>query len=309
MRIIITGVSSFVGCHLARHFSSQGHQVFGTISRSIENYTDMASARLSWIDEHLDLVQLDLFKPSSINKLVEKISPDLWVHHAGYATNYASYKYDMALAETINISPLSNLYSALKGGNCGVIITGSSAEYSSSFEPNQENDIEEPGLPYGVSKLAQTRRAAELSEVFNVPTRVARLYIPFGKFDNPSKLVAQVLTKLRNQEPIELSPCNQRRDFIGITDVCTAYSALALDLPRIKFDIFNIASGRDLVLKTFLIAIAQQLGVSSELLRFGAIEMRQGEPQVSYGCISKAKQLLNWSPASLEEAIIRDLLS
>ena len=137
---------------------------------------------------------------------------------------------------------------------------------------------------------------------------MARLYIPFGARDNPQKLLVQAIAKLRNREPIALSPCEQQRDFLGIADLCEAYDRLASDLARGGFDIFNVGSGEPVVLRDFLGEIADRLGAGRELLRFGAIAMRAGEPPVCYPDISKARRLLGFNPTPLRAAIDRDLL-
>jgi nucleoside-diphosphate-sugar epimerase len=137
---------------------------------------------------------------------------------------------------------------------------------------------------------------------------VARLYIPFGPLDNPAKLIAQVMTKLKSGAAVALSPCTQRRDFLGISDVCTAYEKLAADLGRTVFDVFNVASGEGIVLRDFLLALADRLGVSRTLLHFGEIVMRPGEPEISFANIDKIRRLLRWSPRTLATAIDEELL-
>jgi len=307
--VVVTGVSSFVGFHLANHFAMRGERVIATLGRPRNQYQGVAARRLASIAPMVELYPLDLRQADAIPRFVDSHAPSLWIHHAGYAENYASPDYDLDRAQAVNVTPLSPLYRALGGGTCGIIITGSSAEYESAESGSREDDPCNPDLPYGLSKLMQTLRARQLAERHGVPTRVARLFIPFGTLDNPQKLVPQAVEKLRSRQPIALSPCEQKRDFIGIGDVCTAYEKLAFDLPRAKFDIFNIASGNGIRLRDFLCNIADRLGASRSLLRFGEIAMRPGEPAVSYADIRKAQRLLGWTPAELDIAIDRDLLT
>jgi nucleoside-diphosphate-sugar epimerase len=232
----------------------------------------------------------------------------LWIQHAGFATAYGSLDYDLDFAHLVNVAPLTHLYSSLRGGQCGVIITGSSAEYAGSDSGNRENELCAPDTPYGLSKLTQTLRARQLAEQSGVSTRVARVYIPFGRLDSPNKLLAQTVMKLRNREVIALSPCEQTRDFLGVGDLCGVYERLAGDLPRVRFDVFNVASGQPTVLRDFLRQIATRLCVPQELLHFGAIAMRVGEPVVSYAAIDKARSILQWEPTPLTAALDRDLL-
>ena len=241
--VVVTGVSSFVGHHLARHWALLGHHVIGTISRPRDRYLGIAAERIAAIEPYVEIFGLDLREAREIAALVDRRAPSLWIQHAGFATAYGSFDYDLDVAHQVNVASLMPLYAALRGGPCGVIITGSSFEYTTSETGNREDDACAPDTPYGLSKLAQTLRARQLAEQLDVPSRVARLYIPFGARDNPEKLLSQTVAKLRNGEPIALSPCEQKRDFLGITDVCEAYVRLADDLARPGFDIFNIAGG------------------------------------------------------------------
>jgi len=49
-------------------------------------------------------------------------APALWVHHAGYALNYGSPDYDLAIAAAVNIAPLRPLYASL-AAKLRVIVT------------------------------------------------------------------------------------------------------------------------------------------------------------------------------------------
>lgn len=306
--VVVTGATSFVGMHLARRFSANGFRVIATVSRPIGSYVGIQARRLRELEPGVELVQLDVRDGRAVSALVDRTRPGLWLHHAGYATNYASPDYDMTLGFSVNVVPLSSIYAALAGGRCGIIITGSSAEYSASNVSDREADPCCPTTPYGLSKYSETLYASQLAQRHLVPTRVARLYIPFGRLDHPDKLLSQVVSGLMARNPIELSLCNQVRDFICITDVCDAYIALAHDMPRTRFDIFNVCSGEPARLRDVLLRIAERLGVPSELLRFGARPMREGEPPVSFGDNEKAQRILGWKGRGLTSGIDLDLL-
>jgi nucleoside-diphosphate-sugar epimerase len=305
---IVTGVTSFVGMHLARRFAADGFSVTATTTRPLDSYSGIQAQRLRALYGKMSFTQLDLRDARAVSALIDQICPSLWLHHAGYTTNYASLEFDLATGLSVNVIPLSALYSALAGGDCGVIITGSASEYSSSSNANREQDLCVPETPYGLSKYSETLYASQLAQRHRVSTRVARLYIPFGSLDDPDKLLMQVVSGLRAGKPVMLSPCDQVRDFIGISDVCSAYVALASDLPRSRFDIFNICSGEPTRLRDLLLSIGERLGAATELLLFGSRPLREGEPMASYGSNEKAHEILGWKQRSLRSAIDCDLL-
>jgi nucleoside-diphosphate-sugar epimerase len=303
--VVVTGASSFVGMHLAEAFAAAGRDVVATHSAARAGYDGIKAERLGKLAARVALRRVDLREGEAIERLVKELSPKVWVHHAGYAENYGSLDYNLTTAAAINVAPLAPLYRALAGRSCGVIVTGSSMEYAASDAANSEDDACWPDTPYGLSKLTETLAARQYALRFEVPTRVARLYIPFGTFDNPKKLLPTVGDALRHGRPVDMSPCEQRRDFVAVEDVARGYLTLAADLPRVAFDIFNLCSGEALPLKSLLLAMAQAAGRPVSLLRFGAMPMRAGEPVVSYGDNRKAARLLNWVPSPPEQMVAR----
>lgn len=301
--VIVTGASSFMGLHLGQAFAAAGWRVVATHSQRRDRYDGLQGQRLDRLSQVCRLVQCNLRDAAAVAGLIVAESPALWLHHAGHATGYASPEYDLTTGHAVNVATLEPVYRALAGSGAGVIVTGSSMEYGAKDGPNVEEDACCPDTPYGLSKLCETLRARQLADHYGVPTRVARLFIPVGPLDNPRKLLPQVVTALRTGTPIDLSPCEQRRDFAAAEDICAGYLSLAADLPRLPFDIFNLCSGEAVALRSLLLGIAADLGADPELLRFGALPLRPGEPPVSVGDNAKAAALLDWRPRTLARLI------
>lgn len=302
---VITGVSSFVGCHLAKEFAAQGWAVTATLTLPRDRYEGIRAERLKWIGDSVKSWQtLDLRDEKSASDLIGRIKPDLWIHHAGFAVDYGSLEYDLNTGHAVNVAPLTYIYEELAKARCGgVIVTGSSMEYSDTVQACDESDVCKPTTPYGQSKLEETQTAEKLSKNYNVPTRVARLFIPFGPLDAPDKVLPYVIENLRKGKTVDLSPCTQRRDFLYVGDVVKAYGLLAGDLKRGGFEIFNACSGEAVAVRSLIEMIADRLGASRDLLGFGKRAMRPGEPPVSYGSCDKARTMLGWRPGTLDEGI------
>ncbi len=301
--VVVSGVSSFVGCHLAHGFAAANDRVIAVTSRPQTDYEGVRALRLAYIRDAVEFQVCDLCDAGAVAALIDACQPDVWVQHAGYADNYASRDYDLAKSLTLNVVALEPLYKRLAGTRCGVIVTGSSMEYASSEVANTEDDVCWPELPYGVSKLATTIEASRLARQYDVPTRVARLYIPVGPLDAPGKLLDFVIAQLSKGDVAELSPCTQRRDFVSVGDIADAYLLLAQDMDRKIFDVFNICSGEAVDLKALLLDLARLMNADATLLNFGAKPMRPGEPLVSFGDNTRAKTVLGWQPRPLQNAL------
>lgn len=303
-KIVITGVSSFVGCHLARSFFEKGWVVRLIGRQPPQNYKDQKAKRINYAGNGNNWETLDITNESCLKAFINQFQPDVWIHHAGYATNYGSMDYDFNKGHETNVLPLQTLYESLSLNRCkGVILTGSSMEYSDTEEACVESDLCSPTTPYGLSKLTETLMSTQLSARFNLPTRVARLFIPFGPLDNPQKLLYYVADNLRQGKAVDLSPCTQKRDFVYIDNVVNAYHLLAGDLARGGSDIFNICGGNATAICDIVEWTAEILGASKDLLNFSARSMREGEQMISFGNNAKAREILRWNPGNLKEGI------
>ena len=295
--VVVTGVSSFIGTHLAKAFCAAGYDVIGTLSRDIEEYTGVRKQRIEYaLAGGARAHVVNLSDSSAVTTLISSVRPDFWVQHAGWATDYSSLDYDLNMGFETNVVMLSAIYRALAEFGCrGVLISGSSAEYSDSRSANREDDACWPSTPYGLAKLAETIRGRQLALRYGLPTRVARIYIPFGPLDAPGKLFTALIDGLSRQEPIDLSPCTQLRDFVHVAELAKAYVLMAEDSQSgSSFEIYNLCSGVATRLDELLIMAVNAFGASPELLRFGARSMRPGEAPVSYGSADKAHEVLGW---------------
>lgn len=304
--LVVTGLSSFLGTHLARAFARKGFRVLGTTTRPAEAYDDVRRQRIQVAESAgVEVHQLDVTDAVALHRFVEREQPAVWVHHAGWATDYGHPTYDLERGHAVNVAPLRPLGEALVRNGCrGLLLTGSSMEYSDSDQPARETDACWPTTPYGLSKLAATLRARQLAHELGLRTRVARLFIPFGPSDHPQKLLSSAVTALRAAQPIDLSPCEQARDFLHVEDATRGYEALVRDLDRPQpFDLFNLCSGEAVTLKRLLLDIAIVLRADPGLLQFGKRVMRPGEPPVSFGDNTRARSVLGWQPRPMMEGL------
>ncbi|MFD1956047.1 NAD-dependent epimerase/dehydratase family protein [Paenibacillus thailandensis] len=305
-KIVVTGVSSFIGCHIAVHLASLHHTVVGTISNGRDSYSSIRSDRLNAAAAaNVRLAQLDITDSSALKRFVETEKPEVWVHHAGYVKDYEGFNYDLRKGNEINVLPLAPLFEALSLNGCrGVVVTGTQSEYGSSDSPLGEDEACWPSSAYGLSKLTETIRVGQLAAQYGLPARIARIFIPFGPLDSPAKLLPSVIASLASDRAVALTSCEQQRDYCYIDDLVKGYELLIDDLDRGPlFDIFNLCSGTAIALKELLFRIARIQGGDLKLLQFGRLPMRAGEAMVCCGSNAKARQVLGWQPRSLEDGL------
>ncbi len=304
-RIVVTGASSFVGCHLAVMLNKAGYKV-DTVVSPRSNRSDIQSKRLAWISSQgIRSHQVDITQAQAIKHFINETRPDFWIQHAGWTAKYNQYNYDMNHASQLNVALLHPIYQALSEVSCqGIIITGTEAEYGESQQAHCEDELFWPTMPYGLSKLSETIYSKQLADHYQLSTRVARLFLPFGPLDNPNKLMPSAIHALLNKQPLELTSSEQYRDFVYIDDVVNAYALLLKDLTRdCIFDIFNISSGKPQQLKKVLLSLAKMIDADSQIFQFGSKHDAGGIIPYIYGSNKKTSALLNWQTIPMEQAL------
>jgi nucleoside-diphosphate-sugar epimerase len=130
----------------------------------------------------------------------------------------------------------------------------------------------------------------------------------YGSGDSQTKFTTRVLRACyRNEFSLELTSGEQKRDFIYIDDVVSAYSTLIEQ--RAKFsniEDIEVGSGTASTIREF-VDIVHNATASRTLLRFGALPYRRNEPMFLQADISKIKAL-GWHPEfDLELGVRRTL--
>lgn len=154
MRVLITGVTGFVGSHLAEYCLDQGFEVAGTFRwRSRDE-------NLSVVKGRVHLFDADLRDPVGVRKVITEFQPERIFHLAAQSYVHASW-FSPAETMTTNIQSQVNLLEAVREAeleDCRIQIAGSSEEYGMVHPdetPIKETNPLRPLSPYAVSKVAQ----------------------------------------------------------------------------------------------------------------------------------------------------------
>ena len=263
MKVLITGVASFVGSHLCRDLLDRGHCVTGAfIGR--EPAIDGA-----------DLVQVDLLDSSRLADVVGAAAPDGIVHLAGLSHVGDSWQQPERYFR-VNVLGSENLLRAAQGVR---VIVASSAEVYGAV-PEEEQPLTEerdlaPMSPYGMSKAAMERLAvyhgATIVRSFNIcgPGQASSFVLP--AFAHQLQAIA-----VGDQVPvIRVGNLSARRDFIHVDDAVAGFRAL---LERAQpGGVYNLGSGQAHSIQEVLDELIRISGVSPEVEvdpeRFRAVDV------------------------------------
>ena len=120
----------------------------------------------------------------------------------------------------------------------------------------------------------------------------------YGKNDNPSKFIPMLLNKIaQNEQEIELTKGDQKRDFLYIDDLLVLLSTLVKQQHKLKAGshFFEIGTGVSVSVYDFIIEMKNQMDSTSNL-NFGALPYRENEIMDSKADLTKIKSLFQWTP-------------
>ena len=310
MRVLITGITGFVGSHLAEYLlSKRGIAVHG-----IERWRSKED-NIVQIKEKITLHYCDIRDASSVHEVIRKVKPDRIFHLAAQSFVPSSW---IVPAETLttNIIGELNIFEAVRelGLNPRIQIAGSSEEYGIVHKhelPIKETNPLRPMSPYGVSKVGQDLLGYQYYLSYGlhiVRTRAFNHTGPRrGEVFATSNFARQIaLIEKRKQKPqIWVGNLTPRRDFTDVRDVVRAYW-LALEKGK-KGEVYNICSGKDYSIGEMLALLLEFSRVKPKIKQ-DPKRMRPSDVMRLLGSNAKFRKCTGWKPEIPFRKTLEDLL-
>lgn len=202
------------------------------------------------------------------------------------------YLFDELISSNLKI--LLNLYDRFK--DCDslrlFIQFGSSEEYGSGGSPFVETQREHPNSPYALVKQLTTNTAIMLHDNYGFPAMVVRPGNLFGPGQNKSKFIPYVIEQLRKGKPLNVSPCEQKRDFIHVDVFSLDIHGLFKHADKVVGQIVNVSSGQSISLRQIIDFYKEVLHSTSEI-NYGALPYRENEAMDLRCNIGKLLMIVN----------------
>ena len=183
--------------------------------------------------------------------------------------------------------------------------SGSQAEYGIVKEVVSEADEAKPTTAYGKMKKQTYDALKEYFANTSVKLYWVRIFSVFGPEDYEGTLIMSSLDKMQKNEPLQLTECIQKWDYIYIRDVADALTGFLAG--QAEAGIYNVASGRVRPLKEFVLEMKEILHSESEI-QFGAVPYGPAGPVNLCPDVSKIKRQLKWQAKTKFDEGIEEIL-
>lgn len=295
-RALITGISGFVGSHLASHLSEKGWKVAGY---------DLRPPRIE-----CDYYSGDLSDKTAIKRAVEKSAPDVVFHLAGLLkSDLHDNFYNVHVLGTIS---LLDAMVAL-GMSPAIMIASSSAVYGPGIgrKPITERFVLRPQTHYALSKAAQEMAALRFYHVHGLPVMCVRTFNLLGpglSLDMAcSSFARQIALAEKTGKPAVISTggLGAKRDFVDVRDAVRAYELIAnKGKPG---EVYNVCSGGAVAISECLAILLKQAKVPVEAV-LDPERVQKNDIPVQIGSERKLNEGTGWSPRISLKQSLTDLL-
>jgi GDP-4-dehydro-6-deoxy-D-mannose reductase len=311
MKILITGITGFVGSHLAEYLlTKQDIEVYGIIRWRSD------TKNIEHIKNRLIIYEADIRDFMSMRSVIEKIMPDRIFHLAAQSFVGTSFHAPQETLTT-NIIGQLNIFEAVKSLKINPLIqiAGSSEEYGLVYEdelPVKETNPLRPLSPYAVSKVTQDLLGYQYFKSYGLNVIRTRAFNHTGirrgepfVCSNFSKQIA-LIEKGKQKPVIYTGNLEAIRDFTDVRDIVIAYW-LSLEKAT-PGEVYNISSGKGYKIGEILDILLSFTDIKIEIKQDHQ-RFRPSDVPVLIGDAKKFREKTGWKPQIPFKDTLKDLLN
>lgn len=310
-KVLITGVTGFVGSHMVEYLLKRGDcEIYG-LKRWQDRMDNVEHLKNKFIT-----VEGDITDSVSMRRLISKIQPDKMFHLAAQSFVPTSWN---APEDTLftNIIGTVKIFEAVRdaGINPDIQIACSSEEYGLVYPkevPIKEDNPLRPLSPYGVSKIGCDYLGYQYYKSYGLRIIRTRAFNHEGPrrgevfvTSNFAKQIAEI-EKGINEPIIYVGNLAARRDWSDVRDIVHAYW-LAAEKGE-SGEVYNIASGKSRTVKEMLDTLLSFSKVDIKVEQDPS-RMRPSDVEILEGDASKFKKITGWKPEISFEKTLKDTLN
>lgn len=294
MKVLITGMTGFIGSRLGERLLNEGHEVFAIVrpTSKIDELSENLRRNVKFFVNDKDNSVLDIIT----DLCVEDNRPDVVYHLATNFLNAHQFE-DIKFLIQSNITFGTELLDAMTANNvCNFINTGTFAQHFGDAEYSP------------VNLYAATKECFENIIDFYIQVRGLRcialhLFDTYGAGDKRGKILDLLKKISESGETLKMSPGGQLIDIVYIDDVLNAFTLAGKYLAENKYDYcgtYGVSSLNPIPLQQ-VVKIFEEVARKKLSIEWGGRPYRTREIMIPWKTF---KTLPGWSPKiNLREGI------
>lgn len=298
-RVLITGISGFIGEELAQKCLKEGYEVAGLIRQSFR-YNDA----INRLKGKVKLYEGSLNDYARLANIILDYMPD-YVAHLGAITPVSySFEHPWEVTNTNYIGTI-NITEALKRHcpNLKKFVFASSMEtyghqpeYHKAFKPFNEQTYQMGACPYACAKIAAEKYVKYLNYAYAFPGISLRQTNCYGRKDNDYFVAEAFITQMLKNKEVNFGNPEPVRNFLYIDDLTDLYLTLfKSDNPEILGKSFTVGPPNGITIKELAEIIAAKLNWKGKT-NWYTREIRDGEIYYLNSSNKLISQMTGWRP-------------
>lgn len=295
-RCLLTGVSGYLGSHLARALGGRGVEVHGLSRPGADR------RRLKGLEGVVTVHEADLLDSVALGRALAQVRPDGIFHGAVIRPAPGLSDSEITAANVTGTHHL--VEAAVEAGVERLVIAGSATEYGPGKPPLREEDPSPPGSPYGTAKAAATTLGLRAHEQGRLQVTVLRLFYLYGLDEKPERLIPSAIRAVLSGRPLPLTGPGLRRDYVFVEDAVDA-CVRSLNPGRPSGQVVNVGTGTDTSNEEVVELLGELMG-RPVTVAAGRLPPRATDRTHWCADVSRAARVLGWRPTtSLRQGLAR----
>jgi nucleoside-diphosphate-sugar epimerase len=292
---LVTGASGFIGRRLIRALADRAVRVMALTRGAVA------------FPPGVEVVQTTSFDTAALRSVLSDLEFDVLFHLAAYGVSPGDC--DPNLMQAINVAATGALVElAAESKARAVVYAGSCSEY----QPRETGRLIDEDWSvttdnmYGASKFAGGLRGRAVATGKGLAFSWVRLFGVYGPGEAPHRLIPNIVSQLRRDQTVSLTPGKQMRDLTYVDDVVNGLILAVEAAQQGNIGPYNLCTGRPIAIEQVARLVASKMGKPETLLGFSMRPYRPGEPMWMVGCPDRFRSVTGYVPAiDLDEGVGR----
>jgi len=279
MKLLITGVAGFIGCHLVKRLAQDNHSIICVDNINDYYDVDLKYDRLSFIGIERDainvcgdnkfivssdypglsFIKMDLCDQEHIMSLFREGDFDIVIHLAAQA----GVRYSLTNPHAYISANLHGFLNILEAARAylprHLVYASSSSVYglNTTIPFSEDDNVSKPASLYAATKRANELMAHTYSHLYHIPMTGLRFFTVYGPWGRPD-MSPYIFTKaIIEEKPINVfNNGNMKRDFTYIDDIIEGIIRVIGHISDgndvVPAAIYNIGAGKPVELMDFI---------------------------------------------------------
>ncbi|MBA4310820.1 MAG: capsular biosynthesis protein CpsI [Chlorobiaceae bacterium] len=320
--ILITGVSGFVGFHLANKLLSQGHAIYGIDNLNGYYETELKLNRLNLLEAfpNFKFYNVDIKNNDLIDNIFKLNEINYVINLAAQAGVRYSIENPQAYMDS-NMQGFLNILEACRNNPVEHLIYASSSSVygGNKVAPFSTNhNVDHPVSLYAATKKSNELMAHTYSHLYGIPTTGLRFFTVYGPWGRPDMAYFSFTKDIIEGNPIKVfNHGKMERDFTYIDDIVEGIIKLIPKAPKANpewdevtdstsesfapYKIYNIGNNNPVSLMQFINTLEQKIGKEAVKVY---MDMQPGDVHRTYADVTDLVRDIEFQPnTSIDEGL------